>query len=72
MRTILRALLTHYRGRIIGTVVGVAFALVYLHFGPWRTLFIGVCALLGYYLGTRLDADEDWRSLLERILPPVD
>lgn len=72
MRTMIRALLTHYRGRVIGTVAGITFALVYLHFGLLRTLFIAACALFGYYIGTRLDADEDLRSLLERILPPVD
>ncbi|MBS3984193.1 MAG: DUF2273 domain-containing protein [Selenomonadales bacterium] len=72
MRTIIRALLMHYRGRVIGTVAGITFALVYLYFGFLQTLFIGACALIGYYIGTRLDADEDLRSLLERILPPVD
>jgi uncharacterized membrane protein len=72
MRTILRALLVHYRSRIIGTSAGIVFALVYIYFGFLQTLFIGACALLGYYIGTRLDADEDWRTLLDRILPPVD
>lgn len=72
MRTILRALLLYYRGRIIGTLAGITFALVYLHFGFLQTLFIGAAGLLGYYIGTRLDADEDWRTLLDRILPPVD
>ncbi len=69
MEAMLRVWLTHYRGRIIGTVAGITFALVYLYFGLWRTLFIGVCALLGYYIGTRFDADEGMRSLLDRILP---
>jgi len=62
----------HYRGRLIGTVAGITLALVYLHFGFWHTLFIGVCGAIGFFVGMRVDADEDLRSLLERILPPVD
>lgn len=72
MNSVLRRVLILYRGRIIGTLVGLLFALVYLHFGFFRTLFIVVCATAGYYVGVRLDADEDLRSLLERLLPPID
>lgn len=72
MNSVLRKALILYRGRIFGTSAGLLFALVYLHFGFFRTLFIGICAVAGYYVGVRLDADEDLRSLLERLLPPID
>lgn len=56
----------------MGTVLGLSFALVYIHYGFLRTLFILLCAAAGYYIGLRLDGDDDLRALIERLLPPVD
>ncbi|KAF0197410.1 MAG: hypothetical protein FD169_392 [Bacillota bacterium] len=72
MYNVVRKILTLYRGRIVGTISGLSFAFVYLHYGFLRTLFILLCATAGYYIGLRLDRDEDLRALLERLLPPVD
>lgn len=72
MNTVVRKVLTLYRGRILGTLLGIGFALVYLHYGFFQTLFIVLCAAIGYYLGVRIDGDEDLRTLLEKLLPPVD
>lgn len=72
MYNVVRKILTLYRGRIIGTVLGLTFALVYIHYGFFGTLFILICCAIGYYIGLRLDGDEDLRALIERLLPPVD
>lgn len=72
MYNLVRKLLTLYRGRIVGTFLGLSFALVYIRYGFLGTLFILVCATIGYYIGLRLDGDEDLRALIERLLPPVD
>jgi len=56
----------------VGTILGLGFALVYIHYGFLRTVFILLCAAVGYYIGMRVDGDEDLRALIERLLPPVD
>lgn len=72
MSIMLRKAFALYRGRIVGTFLGVVFALTYIYFGFFRTLFIVICGGVGYYVGTRVDGDEDLRALIERLLPPVD
>lgn len=72
MNNVARKLFALYRGRVVGTLLGLVFALVYLHYGFFRTLFILLCAAAGYYIGQRVDSDEDLRALIERLLPPVD
>jgi len=72
MNNLVRKILTLYRGRIVGTILGLGFALVYIHYGFLRTVFILLCAAVGYYIGMRVDGDEDLRALIERLLPPVD
>lgn len=72
MYSLVRKIFTLYRGRIVGTILGLAFALVYIHYGFLRTFFILLCSTAGYYIGFRLDDNEDLRALMERLLPPVD
>ena len=72
MYNLVRKILMLYRGRIMGTILGLSFALVYIHYGFLWTLFILLCSTAGYYIGLRLDGDEDLRALIERLLPPVD
>lgn len=72
MNSPFRNMLLHYRGRIIGTLLGLFVALIFVHYGLFKGFFILSLAVIGYVVGTRLDGDESLRELLERILPPVD
>jgi len=56
--------------RIFGAVAGLVLGILYLFFGFWKTfvflLFIGA----GYLVGMMLDEKEDWRDVIERLVPP--
>lgn len=54
-----------------GALFGLALALLLVIFGFWKTLFIIALTAVGYYLGNRFFASpEDFRNLLDKILPP--
>lgn len=72
MKSVILKALVLYHGRIIGTAAGIVLAFLLLHYGVLRTSFILVLSSLGYFLGSRIDSNEDLRSLLERLLPPLD
>ncbi len=71
MNSPFRNMLLFYRGRIIGTVLGLFVALILVHYGLFKGVFILSLMTIGFVIGTRLDGDESLRELLERILPPV-
>ena len=72
MNNLIKRVLFLFKGRIVCTGLGIIAALLFVHYGIIRTLFILAMAGIGYFIGNRLDSDEDLHSLLERILPPVD
>jgi len=54
-----------------GAVIGLVLALLLVIFGFWKTLFILALSGTGYYLGNRFfSSPEDFRNLLDKILPP--
>ncbi len=64
---ILIELLKH-RGKIIGLLIGLAFACSVINYGFWRTFFIMLCLYLGFIIGKRIDDNESLKSVIERIL----
>lgn len=55
----------------IGAVIGLVLALSLVIFGVWKTLFLIVMTVLGYFLGIRYFRNrEAFRDLLDKILPP--
>lgn len=59
-----------HKGETIGTVCGLIFALFVIIIGFWKTLFIGLCMFVGYYIGKKFTNKEELFELLDRILPP--
>lgn len=57
------------KGKTIGLTIGLFFGILVLIIGFFRTVFIGLCALLGFYLGKKVDNNESILELIERILP---
>lgn len=67
----LRELAEFHRFKILGGLVGLVFALLIVRFGILWTLFILLCAGVGYWIGKRLDEDpESIGSLVDRVIPP--
>lgn len=61
------SLWTNERGKFVGTVLGVLFAVCVLVFGFWSTLFVLVCGGVGLFIGHRFDQGtflEDLRDNL--------
>lgn len=57
------------KGKTIGLICGILFGILVLIIGFFRTLFIFLCALLGYYVGKKVDNNESILEVIERILP---
>lgn len=66
----LREMAEEHRYKVLGGLGGLVFALLVVRFG-WWSLFILLCAGIGYFVGKRLDeGPESLFQLLERFLPP--
>lgn len=66
-----KEILEHHRGKVLGSLAGLVFALLVLIFGPLRTAFILISVFIGYQIGRRLDDEkEDIMDFLDRYLPP--
>jgi uncharacterized membrane protein len=62
-------LLREHKGKITGVAAGLLFGIIYLLVGFWDTLVFVVFVGTGYYIGRKLDHNEDLREILDRILP---
>lgn len=55
--------------RFLGLAVGLVFGLLYLIFGFLQTVAFGLFLTVGYFVGKMFDDREDWRDVLDRIVP---
>lgn len=59
-----------HRGKVIGSLTGLVVALLIIHYGFIRAMFICAMAIIGYVVGKRLDDEQSGLGeLLDRILP---
>jgi uncharacterized membrane protein len=56
--------------RLFGALVGVFFGILYLFFGLIKTIVFTIFVALGYFIGKMMDEREDWRDVIDRIMPP--
>lgn len=67
----LRDLAQNHRYKITGGLIGLVLALLVIRFGPLWTIFILLCAGVGYWIGKRLDEEpESLMQILDRLIPP--
>lgn len=59
-----------HSGKIIGIVLGLLIGICIIAFGFFHTLFVALCAIIGYVVGKRIDEKEDIMEILEKLLPP--
>lgn len=64
--------LVRHRGKIAGTLVGLLLGWLTIRYGIGRALFVTLCLLGGYWIGSRFDegARPNWRSLWDRFGGP--
>ena len=63
-------ILKHNKGKIIGAIIGLIIGWIILSKGMIAAALILVCIALGYYLGSRVDNNEDLFEIFSRFLPP--
>ncbi len=61
-------LLRNHRGKLLGTLLGLAFALLVIFVGFLQTVFVACSIYIGYIIGKRVDDNESIRDVMERIL----
>jgi uncharacterized membrane protein len=64
---ILSDLMDRHRGAVVGTVIGLLVALLIIAFGFWKTVFLGICILIGYFIGKRFDGEDGLGALWRRL-----
>ncbi|WP_018132464.1 DUF2273 domain-containing protein [Effusibacillus pohliae] len=55
--------------RIIGMLAGGLLGLLYLVVGFWKSLVFAGFIFAGYLVGRWLDSQEDWRDVVDRLIP---
>lgn len=68
LRELLNGLLTNHRGKFFGVLLGVVVGIIILILGFWKTVFLALCGLVGYWIGGISDKKERFTSFLDRIL----
>ena len=63
---LLRSLLTNHRGKLGGALVGLLFGIFAVTWGLGKALFIMICLVVGYAIGSRLDNNKGFKQLIER------
>ena len=54
-----------------GALIAFILALLLMIFGFWKTLFILILTLVGYYLGVRYFSDDEAiKKILDKLFPP--
>ncbi|MCX7845043.1 MAG: DUF2273 domain-containing protein [Dictyoglomaceae bacterium] len=56
-----------YKGRIIGTLIGIILAISFLTIGFWRTLFWVSLTIFGFILGSFFDNKESLYEFWSRL-----
>lgn len=54
-----------------GALIGLLLGILFMTFGFWKTFFILILTLAGYFIGVRYFSDkESFRQLLDKVFPP--
>lgn len=59
-----------YRGRLLGSVLGLFIGAMFLILGFLQTIFLLICISAGFFIGNKIDKKEDLLEWLDRLLPP--
>lgn len=57
------------KGQIIGLLLGLLVGLAVMKYGIWKTLFLALCAGVGYFLGKRVDDRKGFEEIIDRFFP---
>lgn len=55
--------------KITGAVIGLIVGILILTIGFFKTLLLCITTLLGYYLGSRINFEEDIKKVIMKVIP---
>lgn len=59
----------NHKGEVIGSGIGLVFAICVLFLNILKMLFIAICVFAGYYFGKKIYKDKNYfRDLFDRLL----
>jgi len=56
--------------RIFGAVIGLLFGILFLIIGFWKSVALAFFIFIGWFVGKMMDDKEDWRDVIEKLVPP--
>lgn len=59
-----------HSGKILGIILGLILGVFIITVGFFRTIFILLCAVVGYIVGKKIDEKEDIMDIIDKLLPP--
>jgi len=65
---LIEELLIYHRGKTIGILIGFLFSILVISIGLLETVFIAVCIYIGFIIGKRLDENESFQDLVNKLL----
>lgn len=65
---IISEILTYHRGKFFGILGGLLFGWLVITLGVLQTVFIMCSVYVGYIIGKRLDDNESFKDLLDKLI----
>ena len=66
---IMKEICSNFRGRCVCTLFGAFTGFLFLWLGILKALFFLFCVGVGFFIGNKLDKNEDLMEWLDRMLP---
>ncbi|SMB94861.1 Small integral membrane protein [Desulfonispora thiosulfatigenes DSM 11270] len=67
LEKILDEVLTHHKGKFFGILIGLLFSVLVISVGLLETIFIAVCIYIGFVVGKRVDQNESFYSIIDKV-----
>lgn len=67
LEKIIEELFTYHKGKTMGILLGLLFSILVITIGLLETIFIGVCIYIGFVVGKRLDENETFYDLINKV-----
>ena len=64
---VLATLIQENRGKTIGVGLALIVSILFVTLGFWKTMFIVICIAVGYFVGKKLDENEDFDEWTRRL-----
>ncbi|NLW92883.1 MAG: DUF2273 domain-containing protein [Syntrophomonadaceae bacterium] len=61
-------LMEQHRGKTIGILLGLVASIFFIAYGFWRTLFVILCIMLGYFIGKEIDQNQGWDQWVQKFI----